>query len=162
MAGSCSSSQCRTPSSLPHSLHGHFLKDSCCQVCGWTMDQWPGDVTCEAQVGAGGGSNNAAINIHVQVFLCTHVSISFGYKSSSEHYSPKWLSSVQFSSVAQSCPTLCDPMNYSMPGLPVHHQLLEFIQTHVHRVSDAIQPSHPLSSPSPPALNPSQHQSLFQ
>ena len=71
-------------------------------------------------------------------------------------------SSVQFSSVAQSCPTLCDTMNHSMPGLPVHHQLPEFTQTHIHRVSDAIQPSHPLSSPSPPAPNPSQHQSLFQ
>ena len=70
-------------------------------------------------------------------------------------------SSVQFSSVAQSCPTLCDPMNRSTPGLPVHHQLPEFTQTHVHRVRDAIQPSHPLSSPSP-APNPSQHQSLFQ
>ena len=68
----------------------------------------------------------------------------------------------QFSSVTQSCLTLCDPMNPSTPGLPVHHQLPEFTQTHVHRVSDAIQPSHPLSSPSPPALNPSQHQSLFQ
>ena len=68
----------------------------------------------------------------------------------------------QFSSVAQSCPTLYDPMNRSTPGLPVHHQLLEFTQTHVHRVSDAIQPSHPRSSPSPPAPNPSQHQSLFQ
>ena len=65
-------------------------------------------------------------------------------------------SSVQFSSVAQSCPTLCDPMNRSTPGLPVHHQLLEFTQTHVHRVGNAIQPSHPLSSPSPPAPNPSQ------
>ena len=70
--------------------------------------------------------------------------------------------SVQFSSVAQSCPTLCDPMNHGMPGLPVHHQLLEFTQTHVHRVSDAIQPSHSLSSPFPPAPNPSQHQGLFQ
>ena len=70
--------------------------------------------------------------------------------------------SVQFSSVTQSCPTLCDPMNCSMPGLPVHHRLLEFTQIHVHRVSDAIQPSHPLSSPSSPAPNPSQHQSLFQ
>ena len=69
---------------------------------------------------------------------------------------------VQFSSVAQSCPTLCDPMNRSTPGLPVHHLLPESTQTHVHRVSDAIQPSHPLSSPSPPAPNPSQHQSLFQ
>ena len=70
--------------------------------------------------------------------------------------------SVQFSSVAQSRPTLCDPMNCSTPGLSVHHQLPEFTQTHVHRVSDAIQLSHPLSSPSPPAPNPSQHQSLFQ
>ena len=69
---------------------------------------------------------------------------------------------VQFSSVAQSCLTPCDPMNHSTPGLPVHHQLPEFTQTHVHRVRDAIQPSHPLSSPSPPAPNPSQHQSLFQ
>ena len=65
---------------------------------------------------------------------------------------------VQFSSVTQLCPTLCDPMNPSTPGLPVHHQLPEFTQTHVHRVSDAIQPSHPLSSPSPPAPNPSQNQ----
>ena len=64
-------------------------------------------------------------------------------------------SSVQFSSVTQSCPTLCDPMTCSTPGLPVHHQLPEFTQTHVHWVNDAIQPSHPLSSPSPPALNPS-------
>ena len=70
--------------------------------------------------------------------------------------------SVQFSSVAQSCLTLCDPTNRSMPGLPVHHQIPEFTQTHVHWGSDAIQPSHPLSSPSPPAPNPSQHQSLFQ
>ena len=69
---------------------------------------------------------------------------------------------LQFSSVAQSCPTLFDPMNCSSPGLPVHHLFPEFTQTHVHRVSDAIQPSHPLLSPSPPAPNPSQHQSLFQ
>ena len=68
-------------------------------------------------------------------------------------------SPVQFSSV-QSCLTLCDPMNSSMPGFPVHNQLLELAQTHVHRVSNAIQPSHPLSSPSPPASNPSQHQSF--
>ena len=70
--------------------------------------------------------------------------------------------SVQFSSVAQSCPTLCDPMNCSTPGLPVHHQLPEFTQTQVHQVCDAIQPSHPLSSPSPLAPNPSQHRGLFQ
>ena len=72
------------------------------------------------------------------------------------------VASVQFSSVAQSCLTLCNPMNCSMPGPPVHHQLPESTQTLVHRVSDAIQPSHPLLSPSPPALNPSQHQGLFQ
>ena len=69
---------------------------------------------------------------------------------------------VQFSSVAQSCPTLCNPMDYSTPGFPVHHQLPEPTQTHVHRVSDAVQPSHPLSSPSLPAFNLSQHQGLFQ
>ena len=68
-----------------------------------------------------------------------------------------YLNIFRFSSVAQSCPTLCDPMNCSTPGLPVHHP--EFTQTHVHGVGDAIQPSHPLSSPSPPAANPSQHQS---
>ena len=74
----------------------------------------------------------------------------------------QYTASVQFSSVAQSCPTPYDSMNCSMPGLPVHHQLLEFIQTHIHWVGDAIQPSHPLLSPSPPTPNPSQHQSLFQ
>ena len=68
----------------------------------------------------------------------------------------------QFSSVAQSRPTLCDPMNHSMAGLPVHHQILEFTQAHVHLVGDAIQPSHPLLPPSPPAPNPFQHQGLFQ
>ena len=72
------------------------------------------------------------------------------------------LSSVQLSSVTQSCPTLCDPMDCSMPGLPVHHQRPEFTQTHVHRVGDVIQPSHPLSFPFPPAFNLSQHQGLFQ
>ena len=72
------------------------------------------------------------------------------------------ISSVQFNSVAQSCLTLCDPMNCSTPGLLVHHHLPEFTQTHVHQVGDAIQPSHPLSSPSPPAHNPFQHQNLFQ
>ena len=70
--------------------------------------------------------------------------------------------SVQFSSVAHLCPTLCDPMDCSTPGLPVHHQLPEFTQTHVHWFGDAIQPSHPLSSSSPPAFNLSQHQGLFQ
>ena len=69
---------------------------------------------------------------------------------------------VQFSSVTQSCPALCDPVNCSMPGLPVHHQLPESTQTHIHWVRDAIQLSHPLSSPSPPAPNPSQHQGLCQ
>ena len=82
----------------------------------------------------------------------------------SRHETKGWGSShsVQFSLVTQSCPTLCNPMNRSTPGLPVHHQLPEFTQTHVHRVGDAIQPSHPLSSPSPPAPNSSQHHGLFQ
>jgi len=85
--------------------------------------------------------------------------VATGLEKVSFHSNPK---EVQFSSVTQSCLTLCDPMNLSTPGLPVHHQLPEFTQTHIHRVSDAIQPSHPLSSPSLPAPNPSQHQSLFQ
>ena len=71
-------------------------------------------------------------------------------------------SSVQFISVAQLCPTLCDPMDCSTPGFPIHHQLLEVTQTHVHLVGDAIQPSHPLLSPSPPTFNLFQHQGLFQ
>ena len=78
------------------------------------------------------------------------------------YYYSYYIVSIYFSSVAQSCPTLCDPMSHSTPGLPVHHQLLEFTPTHVHWVSDAIQPSHPLLSPSPPALNLSQHQGLFK
>ena len=73
-----------------------------------------------------------------------------------------WLLHNQFSSVAQSCPILCNPVNHSTPALPVHHQLPESTQTHIHWVGDAIQPSHPLSSPSPPALNLSQHQDLFK
>ena len=79
-----------------------------------------------------------------------------------EHNFNKYEGSDQIRSVAQSCPTLCDPMNRSTPGLPVHHQIPEFTQTHVHRVSDAIQSSQPLSSPSPPLPNPSQPQGLFQ
>ena len=101
--------------------------------------------------------NSAEMNIGVHVSLtydCLRV------------YTEEWdcwlIRSDQNKSVAQSCLTLCDPMNRSIPGLPVHHQLPEFTQTHVHWVNDAIQPSHPLSSPSPLAPNPSQHQSLFQ
>ena len=77
-------------------------------------------------------------------------------------YPREMKTSVQFSSVTQSCLTLCDPMNRSTPSLPVHHQLPEFTQNHVHCIGDAIQPSHPLSSPSPPSLNLSQHQGLFK
>ena len=84
------------------------------------------------------------------------------YKLNTDHKWTRWLlTDPQFSSAAQSCPTLCNLMNRSTPGLPVHHQLPESTQTHVHQVSDAIQPSHPLSSPSPLALNLSQHQGLF-
>ena len=82
-------------------------------------------------------------------------SVQFSSVQSLSHVQP-----VQFSSVAQSCPTLCNPMDYSMPGIPVHHQLLELAQIHVYQVSDAIQPSHPLLSPYPPAFNLSQHEGL--
>ena len=74
---------------------------------------------------------------------------------------PDFVFMYQFSSVAQSCPTLCDPMDRRTSGLPVHHQLLEFTQTHVHQVGDAIQSPHPLLSPSPPAFSYSQQQGLF-
>ena len=99
---------------------------------------------------------------HYLMFWLLLKSVSYYPVSQTSPFFSHLLSSVQFSSVSQSCPTLCDPMNRSMPGLPVHHQLPECTQTHVHWVRDAIQPSHPLSSPSPPAPNPSQHQSLFQ
>ena len=91
-----------------------------------------------------------------------HVLLKPGLENFEHYMKPIRLINFVLSSVAQSCPTLCNPMNRSTPGLPVHHQLPEFTQTHVHRVIDAIQPSHPLLSPSPPAPNPSQHQSLFQ
>ena len=104
--------------------------------------------------------------------FCSTVSFPYHSQKSSHSLRPPLLfigspyppsfSSVQFSSVAQSCPTLWDAINHSTPGLPVYHQFPEFTQTQVHRVSDAIQPSHPGSSPSLPAPNPSQHQSLFQ
>ena len=87
--------------------------------------------------------------------LVITASVFFSFSSPSD-------SPIQFSSVAQSCPTLCNPVNHSTPGFPVHQQILEFTQTHVHPVCNAIQPSHPLSFPSPPAPNPSQHQGLFQ
>ena len=96
---------------------------------------------------------------HALIHTCVHTQLIQIYMYTS---TCTLFSSVQFISGAQSCPTLCDPMNCSTSGLPVHHQPPEFTQTHVHRVGDAIQPSHPLSSPYPPAPNPSQHQSLFQ
>ena len=108
----------------------------------------------------------------IPLFIAALFTVARTWKQPRCHSTDEWIKklwyintmeySVQFSSVAQSCLTLCDPMNRSTPGLPVHHQLPESTQTHVHRVSDAILPSHPLSSPSPPAPNPSQHQSLFQ
>ena len=95
-------------------------------------------------------------------FSHQHCNLCLKKANLTDVFFPDTCGMLPFSSVAQSCPTLCHPMNRSTPGLPVHHQLLEFTQTHVHRVADAIQPSHPLSSPSPPAPNPSQHQGLFQ
>ena len=101
------------------------------------------------------------MSLYLFVFLRSayHLNNNFESLSNTQTFP---FSLIQFSSVTQSCPTLFDPMNRSMPGLPFHHQLPEFNQTHVHRVGDAIQPSHPGSSPSPPAPSPSQHQSLFQ
>ena len=98
----------------------------------------------------------------VQMQLTNQVNIALTEARILNVFKKQKQTSVQFSSVAHSCPTLCNLMNCSTPGLPVHHQLLEFTQIHFHQVSDTIQPSHPLSSPSPPALNPSQHQILLQ
>ncbi|CAN0512729.1 unnamed protein product [Rangifer tarandus platyrhynchus] len=95
--------------------------------------------------------------IYIYVCICMYIYISVYVYVYIYQFS-----SVQFSSRSQSCLTLCNPMNSSTPGLPVHHQLPEFTQTHVHQVSDAIQPSHPLSSPYPPTFNLSQHQGLFK
>ena len=100
--------------------------------------------------------------IKIKNFLCVEGHYQQSEKTTDGIRRNICIRSDQIRSVAQSCPALCDPMNRSTPGLPVHHQLPEFTQTHVHGVGDTIQPSHPLSSPSPPALNPSQHQSLFQ
>ena len=106
--------------------------------------------------------NHSPVEMSVLSLASAIVSAITVVISSSKVLIRAWSSSVQFSSVAQSYPTLCNPMNRSTPGLPVHHHLPEFTQTQVHRVHDAIQPSHSWSSPSPPAPNPSQHQGLFQ
>jgi len=110
------------------------------------------------------GAQSASFPILNTLWVCWRSAATAAQDSIPSEADGKCLSfgSVQFGSVTQSCPALFDPMKCSTPGLPVHHQLPEFTQTHVHRVSDAIQPSHPLSSPSPPAPNPSQHQSLSQ
>ena len=105
-------------------------------------------------------SRKILVNI-LMLFLLTFFFLSQMLFYIVEFISTVQYSSVHFSSVTQSCPILCDPMDCSMPGFPVHHQLPEPAQTHVHRVGDAIQPSHALLSPSPPAFNLSQHQSLF-
>ena len=108
-------------------------------------------------------TNQRYIKFHQKcMYKKSNRNLNMGHKQDIHKWRNRNSQSVQFSSVAQSCPTLCDPMNRSMPGLPLHHQLPEFTQSPVHRVSDAIQPSHPRSSPSPPAPKPSQHQRLLQ
>ena len=106
------------------------------------------------------GINSTEISAYItKTFIRTLI---IAWSITNKNYKQPTSLSIQFSAVTQSCLTLRNLMDYSMPGLPVHHQLLEFTQTHVHWVSDAIQPSHPLSSPSPPAPNPSQIQGLFK
>ena len=102
------------------------------------------------------------IRTDTNVFSSLYYNLQHNNYLNQKHVLFWYMHSVQFSSVTQLCLTLCKPMKCSTPGLTIHHQLPEFTQIHVHRVDDAIQPSHPLSSPSPPALNPSQHQGLFQ
>ena len=103
-------------------------------------------------------NNNTALGLGSGFYSRNIITISLSSSAGTKPHP----GSVQFSSVSQSCPTLCDPKNCSMPGFPVHHQLPELTQTHVHRVSDAIQPSCPLLSPSPPTFNLSQHWGLFK
>ena len=111
-------------------------------------------------------SKKRMLYIDAQTFLTVDLCLSHGPLPSPPHAKHlaklMFLTHIQVSSVAQLCPTLCDPMNRNTPGLPVHHQLPESTETHVHWISDAIQPSHPLLSPSPPAFNLSQHQGLFK
>ena len=133
-------------SPVPHHV---FLFSAGCKVCVNKCVSW----TC----GTGRGELSLALSVTTLSQRMNHLQLTPGICKGLFHGSPNL-----FSSVTQSCPTLCDHMNHSTPGLPVHHQIPKFTQTHVHRVGDAIQPSHPLSSPSPPAPNPSQHQGLFQ
>ena len=126
-------------------------------ICIWNAIFWSSVLRINLQLKQVRSSCNYSTKSNMKKMLAIK-----GKVKQCHHFTWWEVSSVQFNSVAQSCPTLCDPMNRSTPGLPVHNQLPEFTQTHVHWVSDAIQPSHPLSSPSPPAPNPSQHQSLFQ
>ena len=139
---------------LPNTLTPHFLISSMPMIFASFQTQEP-------QLGPFHYLDHSVFEILSQNSHLKHIFLFFFSSSSLTSILPR-SSSFQFSSVAQSCPTLCDPMNRSTPGLPGQHQLPEFTQTRVHRVSDAIQPSHPLSSPSPPAPNPSQQQGLFQ
>ena len=153
----CDPMDCSLPGS---SVHGNFQA----RVLEWAAtsfskgSSWPRDPAFQA-----GTLPSEPSGKSYSKFMITWLTIVCNKVFSCHVWMSKVLiSSIQFSSVAQSCPTLCDPMNRSTPGPAVHHHLPEFTQAHVHRVDDAIQPSHPLSSPSPPAPNPSQHQSLFQ
>ena len=173
----CSLIDCCLPGSSVHGI-------SWARILEWvatsfsTGSSWPRDWTCVSHISCTGTvTMDSDINLGVLTCLrrrgtCTHTCQSlcqcdcihlFLFSDTSVMQSiSTFIISVQFNSVTQSCPILCHPMNRSTPDLPVHHQLLEFTQTHVHWVSDAIQLSHPLSSPSPPALSLSQHQGLFQ
>ena len=148
----CRVSSCVCAESLSHSdsLQTHGLYPPGSSVYGITLVRIPERIAISYSRGSSWTRN------------CTHICITSGFFTIEPPGKLLNLTSVHFSSVTQSCLTLCDPMNCITPGLPVHHQLPEFTQTHVHRVSDASQPSHPLSSPSPPVPNPSQHQGLFQ
>ena len=130
-----------------------------------TVASWPAYRFLKRQVRWSGIpislGNNKCRDTAMKIFQTEAPRVKRPKNKTNKQKTNKKTSSVQFSSVDQSCPTLCDPMNRSTPGLPVHHQLPEFTQTHVHWVGDAIQPSHLLSSPSPPTFNLSQHHGLF-
>ena len=138
-------------------LTSSYLKVNFAQVSPWVYDG-----TLKERLGMEGATGYTKVETEIMTNTIRDPSGLFLWKPKRKVPKRKIIrvSSVQFSH--QSFPTLCNPVNLSTPGLPVHHQLLEFTQTHVHPVGDVIQPPHPLSSPSPPAPNPSQHHSLFQ
>ena len=145
----------------PHGLQ-HARPPCLTPASGTCSNSCPSNQWCHPTISSSVVPLKYAVYFKIHSAYVNYISIKLEEKYDLLSFILIGIRSDQIRSVTQSCPTLCNPMNCSTPGLPVHHQLPEFTETHIHRVSDAIQPSHPLSSPSPLAPNPSQHQSIFQ